>query len=50
MNPMPPIGYNDVGEPIETVTVEASRLPDWPTIFLLAAIAIAAFDVVSFKE
>lgn len=42
----PPIGYNDAGEPIETVTVEASRLPDWFTIALLAAIALVALNFV----
>lgn len=42
----PPIGYNDSGEPIETVTVTASRLPDWWTIALLAAIALVALNVV----
>lgn len=42
----PPIGYNDAGEPIETVTVTASRLPDWWLIALLAAIALVASDVI----
>jgi hypothetical protein len=46
----PPIGYNDAGEPIETVTVTASRLPDWWMIALLAAIALAAFDIVQLQE
>lgn len=45
----PPIGYNDAGEPIETVTVTASRLPDWWTIALLAAIALFATDVISLE-
>lgn len=38
-----PHGTDDTGAPVETVTVEASRLPNWPMLLGIGALLLIAF-------
>lgn len=42
-----PYGTDETGEPIESVTVEASRLTDWPKLILIAMLSLAAISLLT---